>query len=247
MLVILLLPPPLLLLRFADAPPLLGEADLLVPLFEPEAALFLPPEELRLADDEPPPLLDALRPLVEDDLDATLEAPPWLDAPFFDALPRLEEDVLLADELLDALPLPELLEAPLLAPPRLPEVLPAAPRDEPPLRDAPLDDALRPDDFDADLLAPPLEDFDAAFLGAAFLEAVFLEAVFFEAVFFEAVFEELPLPEDEPPLEEEPPRPDDLAAPFFDAPFAEDLPPELLLADFFEAAFLVDFAIVNEI
>ena len=156
------------------------------------------------------------------------------------------------EELLDAeLRLAELFDAPLLAPPRLLELLP------PPL----LED--EPPRLDEDLDAPPF--FAAAFFGAAFLEAppflaaAFLGAAFLAAAFFGAAFLAAPflaadldelLPEDEPPLlEDEPPRLDeDLDAPFLDAPFDEDLPPpEDLLPPFFAAAFLVDFAIVDRI
>jgi hypothetical protein len=88
--------------------------------------------------------------------------------------------------------------------------------------------------FGADFFAADF--FPAAFLGAAFF-AAFFGADFLAAVFLEADFFDAPLPEDEP-------RPDDLDPAFLAAAFDEDLPPELLLADFFAAAFLVDFAIL---
>lgn len=252
-----LLPP--LLLRPADEPPLLEADELLLPLADDDAPLLeedelLPPvlDPPRFAEDAPPLPLEALRPPPED-LDAPFdELPlrfddPLLLAPLFVALPRLEDDPLLLeddplleaelfeDELLEEdPPLDEVLDAPLLAPPRLPELL-LEPRDGPLLRDAPFDELPRLDDFEEALLAPLLEDLAAPFLGAAFLADDF----------FAATFDELPLPEDEPPLEVEPPRPDDFDAPFFAAPFDEDRPPDDLLPPFFAAALLVDFAIVD--
>jgi hypothetical protein len=111
---------------------------------------------------------------------------------------------------------------------------------------APLEPA-REDDPRDDLLAPPLDDLDAAFfappfLAAAFLAPPFLAAAFFGADFLDADFLEAPFFEEPPLPEEEPPRLEDfLEAPFFDLP-----PPEDLLPPFFAAAaFLVDFAIVN--
>jgi hypothetical protein len=94
----------------------------------------------------------------------------------------------------------------------------------------------------AGLLAPPFfaPDFLAPdFLAAGLLAALFLAPDFLEPPFLAAP---LDLPEEEPPLDEELRRDD-----FFAAPFDEDLPPALFLADFFFAAFLVDFAIVNGI
>ena len=98
------------------------------------------------------------------------------------------------------------------------------------------------DFFVAPFFTPPF--LAADFLAPPFLAADFLAPPFLAAPFLEAVLDERPLPEDEPPLEDEPPR-RDLDAPFLDAPFEEDLPPERLLDDFLDAAFLVDFAIVN--
>ena len=76
-----------------------------------------------------------------------------------------------------------------------------------------------------------------AFLGADFIAPPFLAPPFFAA---------LDLPE-EPPLDDELRLDDFFDAPFLDAPFDEDLPPALFLADFFFAAFLVDFAMFEEI
>ena len=113
----------------------------------------------------------------------------------------------------------------------------------------------------------PVDFFAAAFLGAAFfappflappfLAPPFLAPPFFEVAFLKADFFAPPflappffaafdLPE-EPPLDDELRRDDFFDAPFLDAPFEEDLPPELFLADFFFAAFLVDFAMFEEI
>lgn len=75
---------------------------------------------------------------------------------------------------------------------------------------------------DEDLLAPPLDDFEALLPAVAFLAAL---------------FDEPPLPEVEPPRL-------DLAAPFLEALLEDDLPPALLLDAFLAAAFLVDFAIL---
>jgi hypothetical protein len=160
----------------------------------------------------------------------------------------LEEELFLTalfpDPLLEALrPPPELLDAP-FEPPRLDE-------------ERPFEAAF----LGADFLVAPF--FDALFLEAAFLEApfleepprrddfdaLFLEAPFLVAPFFDAAFLEAPFFD---ALLEEPPRRDDLDALFLDAPFLvalfdEDLPPELFLAPFFDAAFFVDFAIFNGI
>jgi hypothetical protein len=151
--------------------------------------------------------------------DADLDAPPRED---FDAAPR--------DADLDAPPLVDL-DATLLdleAPPRVDF-------DAPPLEDLP-----------ADLDAPPLEDFVAAFdpPRAELLLAAALLLPFdvpFEDL--DAPFEEPPRPEEEPPRPEDDPPLDDFDAPFLEADF-EELRPELLLADFLEAAFLVDFAML---
>jgi hypothetical protein len=110
--------------------------------------------------------------------------------------------------------------------------------------------ALEPprEDLDADFLppradfdAPPREDFDAD------LEALRedLPAPAREDLEADLDFDLLldaPRPEDEPPEPELPPREDFDA--FLEAPFLEELRPELLLADFLEAAFLVDFAML---
>ena len=187
-----------------------------------------------------------------------------LAIPFEEAPPREDEPDLDEDEpdLDEEEPLrPLLFDAPLLAIPRLDD-------DLLPVLDEPVEPpALLAEDLLAIFLGAAF--LEAIFLGAAFLEAAFLGAAFFAAVFLEAAFleadeddfdappledldallfdapplleEEPPLLEVEEPLEDEPPRAED----FEDAPFEEeDLPPELLLAAFLGAAFLVDFAIL---
>ena len=80
-------------------------------------------------------------------------------------------------------------------------------------------------------LRPPLEPLEALLEDAPFDELPF------EDDFLDAVFELLP---PRPPEDDEPPRPPEL----LEAPLDEP-PPELLLADFFVAAFLVAFAMIN--
>lgn len=166
---------------------------------------------------------------------ALLEAlrPPELFVAVFTAErleePPREEDFFAAPFLADPF-----LAAPFLAPPFF-----AAPFFAAPFLAVPF---LAADFLAAPLFTPPF--LAADFLAPPFLAADFLAPPFFAAPFLEAVLDERPLPEDEPPLEDEPPR-RDLDAPFLDAPFEEDLPPERLLDDFLDAAFLVDFAIVN--
>ncbi len=178
--------------------------------------------------------------LLADDLDE--EEPLRLaDEPVFVALRPLPDDFLAA-LFLGA----DFFEAPFLL---------AAFFDAPPREDEPLEDPPREFLEAAFLLAPLLEDFDAAFfaigllaalfLAPLFLAELFLEAVLLEAPFLLATFEELLLPEVELRFEDEDPRPDAfLAALFLAGAFDEDLPPEDLLPPFFAAAFLVDFAIL---
>ena len=174
------------------------------------------------------------------------------------------------EELLDAeLRLAELFDAPLLAPPRLLELLPP-PDAEPPLLATlvlvlllaeanPLEEEpprLADEPPLLEVLRPPPELLEAVLepprLADGRLEEELLDAELRLAELFDApllapprLLELLP----PPLLEDEPPRLDeDLDAPFLDAPFDEDLPPpEDLLPPFFAAAFLVDFAIVDRI
>lgn len=53
-----------------------------------------------------------------------------------------------------------------------------------------------------------------------------------------------PRPEEEPPDDAPPRLEEDFAAPFLAAPLDDELPPKLLLAPFFAAAFLVDVAML---
>ncbi len=211
------------------------------------------PDKLLEAVERPPllrfaELLEAADPPLED-LDGVL-----LDEelPFEAEPPRLG----LFDAVFD--------EALLLAELRPPEVLLALPLNLfVPLVEDFLDAALRPVEelFDAALE----EDFEAAFFGAALdLER---EADLDEVPLLEPVRLDVPpLPEDlvapfedfeaaldapfEVPPREEEPREDELLDADLDvdlvAVFEEDLPPELLDAAFFWAAFLVDFAMFNE-
>ena len=245
-------------LLLADANPLL---ELLLEALPDEED---PPrlDELFDAPFEEPPRLEDFEAALEElprpvDFDAPLEDPPRpaaFDAPL-EELPRLEDfdavffaalfdedDDLPAEELFEDEVLPrlaELFDAPLEAP--RPELLLAAleadlVRDEVPLL------AVRP---------PPLEAFPPL-LATAFLVPLLADARPLLGVPLEEDFD-APLEDfdalfaaDFEALFEEPPRLEDLETPFFDAPFEEDdLPPELLEALFFDAAFLVDFAIFN--
>ncbi len=219
---------------FILLPPRLEPVLLLVALL---LAALLPVlfEELLVAvplDEELPPLLN--EPVPDADLNR-------LDAVFFDA-PALREEPprddfvaallpLLREEVLREEPpraedfFGELLREELL---RLPSVRLDAPFEAPPRLDA-----LR--------LLPLL--FDPLLLAELLREEPDLDEEELPLVDLDDPFDEPPRPEDDPPLELEAPRLEDLLdALFLEAPLDEDLPPELLLADFFAAAFLVDFA-----
>ncbi len=197
---------------FILLPPRLEPVLLLVALL---LAALLPVlfEELLVAV----PLDEELPPLLNEPVpDADLNR---LDAVFFDA-PALREEPPRAEDFFGELLREELL--------RLPSVRLDAPFEAPPRLDAL---RLLPLLFDRLLLAELLRE-----------EPVFDEEEL-PLVDLDDPFDEPPRPEDDPPLELEAPRLEDLLdALFLEAPLDEDLPPELLLADFFAAAFLVDFA-----
>ena len=229
--------------------------ELLDPLFVDTELLEEDPLELLEAppffaappfDEEDPPLeeppLDIMPPLLEEELFV-----PDLEAPPFDAL--LEPfDALLEPPFDEAAPLELDFDPPLLL---LPLRL-----EDPPLEDDWLPPRLEANDFDVDLEAPfelPFAaDFDPPF--AAPLDEDFAPPLDddFDAPPFEEDlvaplepdFVALPPRPEEPPDAAPPRLEEDLVAPFFAAPFDDELPPELLEAPFFAAAFLVDVAML---